>query len=332
MKIFCGTSNQSFSKKLSKYFNNSCFGKINISKFADGEININIGESVRKETCFVIQPTCKSEYGSVNDSIMELLIIIDALKRGSASSVTAVIPYFGYERQDRKDYSRAPISAAVIARCLESVNVDRVIVFDLHAGQIAGFFSNTCPIDNLFIEPYFIQYIKEKILNDVINISNIVIVSPDEGAVKQATRVASRLGCSAATICKNRKKANIVDSMQLMGDVSNKYAIILDDMIDTGGTACKACDVLIENGALKVYMMASHGLFSGNSYEKINKSNFEKIIVSNTVYIDKILKDCPKIEIINVAWLCSEAIKRQVKGESLNELYDSNDYTNYNFE
>ena len=159
MKIFSGSSHPEFTESLKKHFPDQIWGDINISNFADGEINITINESVRKETCFVIQPTGPSINKSPNDNLMELFIIIDALKRGSAKRVTAVIPYYGYERQDRKDYSRAPISAAVVARCLESVNVDRVIVYDLHAGQIAGFFSNKCPLDNLYVEPYFITCI-----------------------------------------------------------------------------------------------------------------------------------------------------------------------------
>lgn len=329
MKIFSGSSHPEFSEALKKYFPESSWGNINIGSFADGEINVTINESVRKETCFVIQPTGPSSGKSPNDNLMELFIIIDALKRGSAKRVTAVIPYYGYERQDRKDYSRAPISAAVVARCLEAVNVDRVIVYDLHAGQIAGFFSNKCPLDNLYVEPYFIKYIKNTILKDKFK-EDIIIVSPDEGAVKQTVRVASRIGCGAATIFKSRNKPNSIGTMMLMGDVKNKTAIIVDDLIDTAGTACKACEVLTENGATEVYMLACHGLFSDPAIDRIEKSSFKKILVSNTLPTNEKIRNCEKIEIIDVSWLCSEAIRRQVEGKSLNELYDSNEFSNYN--
>ena len=324
MKIFSGSGHLEFSKKICKHLNTN-LGKIKIERFADNEINIIIDESVRQEVCFVIQPTGNSNCYSPNDNLMELLIIIDALKRGSAKSVTAVIPYYGYSRQDRKDYSRAPISASVVAKCLESVNVDRVIVYDLHAGQIAGFFSNRCPLDNLYVEPYFIQYIKQKILNKY-NIDELVIVSPDEGAVKRTTRISARLNCSAATIFKSRSKPNEVDNMVLMGNVRNKISILVDDIIDTAGTACKACDTLIENGSKEVYMLICHGLFSGNALQKIKESKFTKIIIGNTLEQNNEILNNSKIEILDVSWICSEAIKRQVQGTSLNELYNSDNF------
>ena len=332
MKIFSGSCHPEFSNCLLKHFSKNEIGNISINRFADGEINIVVNESVRKETCFVVQPTGPSENYSPNDNLMELLITIDALKRGSAKRVIAVMPYYGYERQDRKDYSRAPISASVVARCLESVNVDRVIVYDLHAGQITGFFSNKCPVDNLYCEGYFTKYIEKNIIrNNNLNKNDIVIVAPDEGAVKQTIRISSRIETSAATIFKSRNKPNSIGKMVLMGDVKNKTAILVDDLIDTAGTACRACDLLIENGAKEVYMLACHGLFSGPALQRINASNFKKIIVSNTLPIKKnVLQNCNKIEIIDVSWLCSEAIKRQVKGQSLTELYDSNEFSKYN--
>ena len=330
MKIFSGSAHPQFAERLCEHLPEFKKGSINISRFADSEINICINESVRQETCFVIQPTGPSLDKSPNDNFMELLITIDALKRGSAKSVIAVMPYYGYERQDRKDYSRAPISASVIARCLEAVNVDRVITYDLHAGQIAGFFSNKCPVDNLYAEPYFIKYIKNNLLGKNVNLEQIVIVAPDEGAVKQSTRISSRLGCSAATIFKSRNKPNEIGMMKLMGEVEGKLAIIVDDLIDTGGTACKACQILLENGATDVYMLACHGLFSRDALQKIENSGFKKVIVSNTLpIINENIEKSEKIEYIDVSWLCSEAIKRQVEGRSLNELYDSNDFSKY---
>lgn len=330
MKIFGGSAHPEFTQAVKKYFPKDTWGDMVVDRFADGEINVVINESVRKETCFVIQPTGPSLNQSPNDNLMELFIIIDALKRGSAKRVTVVMPYFGYERQDRKDYSRAPISASVVARFLEAVNVDRVIVYDLHAGQIAGFFSNKCPLDNLYVEPYFIKYIENKILKDLTK-EDIVIVAPDEGAVKQTVRVSSRIGCSAATIFKSRNKANSIGTMMLMGDVKDKCAILVDDLIDTAGTACKACEVLKENGAKDVYMLACHGLFSEPAPQRLKESKFTKIIVSNTLPIkNDEIKNLDIIETIDVSWLCSEAIRRQVEGKSLNELYDSGEFNQYN--
>lgn len=321
MKIFSGSINNIFASKVCNHLGIS-LSKIKIEQFKDGESRIMIEESIRQEDCFIIQPTCRSETKNVNDAIIELLIIIDALKRGSAKTVNVVIPYFGYQRQDRKDYSRAPISAKVIASCLESQNINRIIVYDLHAGQIAGFFSNNCPLDNLYVEPYFINYIENVILK-TININELIIVSPDEGGVKTNTRVASKLGCNAATIFKNRNNESIIDTMKLMGDVNGKNVIMIDDILDTGGTACKACELLKQHGAKNIYFMASHGLLSGNALENINNSSFTKIILTNTVPHSLEVLNNDKISIIDVSWLCSEAIRRVQIGHSLKDLYEN---------
>ena len=249
MKIFSGSTNKEFALRICKHLNLE-LGKAEITNFLDGECRIVINENVRQENCFIVQSTVlNSELNmSVNDSIMELLIMIDALKRGSAQYVNVVIPYYGYARQDRKDYSRAPISAAVVANCLQSQNIDRVIVFDLHAGQIAGFFSNNCPLDNLYFEKYLISYIITNIMgnNSGHNITkdDIIIISPDEGAVKSAHRISKRLECGMATLFKSRSNPNEIETMKLMGDVKNKIAIMVDDIIDTGGTMCKAANIL----------------------------------------------------------------------------------------
>ena len=322
MKIFSGSINNDFAEKVCNRLGET-LAKIKIDNFKDGETKITVEESIRQEDCFVIQPTCRSETKNVNDAIIELLIIIDALKRGSARTVNVVIPYFGYQRQDRKDYSRAPISAKVIASCLESQNINRIIVYDLHAGQISGFFSNNCPLDNLYVEPYFIKYIENEILNDIC-IDNLMIVSPDEGGVKTNTRVASKLCCDAATIFKNRNKDCVIDTMRLMGDVSGKNVIMIDDILDTGGTACKACELLKEHGAKNVYFMASHGLLSGKALENISNSSFTKVILTNTVPHREEVLNHEKIHIIDVSWLCSEAIRRVQVGQSLKDLYESN--------
>ena len=326
MKVFSGTSNPKFSTLVAKYLDLN-LSEIKISRFADGEINVIINENVRKYDCFIIQPTGPSLNASPNDNFMELLIVIDALKRGSANSVNVVMPYYGYERQDRKDYSRAPISARIIASCLESLGVDRVITFDLHAGQIQGFFSCNTPFDNLYVESYFIKYIKNNIIPLTNDLSDITIVSPDEGGVKRAVRIANKLGVSTTIIYKERKKANEVNEMKVLGDVTGCICIVVDDIIDTGGTACKAAETLRNSGAFSVYMLACHGIFSNGGIKRINESLFDKVIVTNTLdqerHQEKINNlNSNKFDYIDVSWMCAEAIRRSFNGESLKELYD----------
>lgn len=320
MKIFSGTSNINLTQKVCEYLDKKV-SDANISKFSDGEIKIVINENVRKMDCFIIQSTGPSESGTPNDNYMELFILIDALKRGSANSVTLVMPYYGYERQDRKDYSRAPISARVIATFLESLGVDRVITFDLHAGQIQGFFSNNTPFDNLYLESYFLRYIRKKLFSNYEK-ESFMIVSPDEGGVKRAVRIANKLCITMATIYKERNCPNQISEMVLMGNVEGKNCIIVDDMIDTAGTACKAAEVLKEKGANDIYMMAAHGILSGPAIKRISTSCFTKVIVSNT--LDQSYKYLgEKIEVLDISWMCAEAMRRSLYGESLKELYDS---------
>jgi ribose-phosphate pyrophosphokinase len=325
MIIIGGNSNTDFAERICKHLGHKLCDAV-ISSFKDGESYINIKENVRHKNCFIIQPTCSNsdKNMSINDSIIELLIIIDALKRGSADQVNVVIPYYGYSRQDRKDYSRAPISAAVIAKCLESQNINRIIVFDLHAGQISGFFSNSCPLDNLYVEKYFLTYITNNLLKELnITRNDIIVVAPDEGSMKNIIRISQRINCGAATFYKSRNNPNEIDKMILMGDIKGKVAIIIDDIIDTAGTICKAANELCENGALYVYVLAAHGLFSGNAIEKINASCITNVIVSNTCYISEEVKTkCSKLKVLDVSWLCAEAIRRQNYGESLRELYN----------
>lgn len=333
MIVVSGNTNSDFTKRVCGHLNIKPCDSI-ISRFKDGESYINIKENVRHKNCFIIQSTCSNNDNnmSVNDSIMELLIIIDSLKRGSASQVTVVIPYYSYSRQDRKDYSRAPISAAVVAKCLESQNINRIIVIDLHAGQIAGFFSNSCPLDNLYVDKYFLTYITTNIYKEL-NVSekDIVVVAPDEGAMKNIIRISQRIGCSAATFYKSRINPNEIENMVLMGEVKDKVAIIIDDIIDTAGTICRASNELCKNGVKKVYVLASHGLFSGNAIHKINESCIDTVVVSNTCYISKsIISSCNKIKILDVSWLCAEAIRRQYFGESLSQLYNY-DKKEYNY-
>ena len=324
MKIFSGTANLDFSQKVANHLSIK-LSKVKIGRFADGEINIVIEENVRKQDCYIIQPTGPSLNQTPNDNFMELLILCDALKRGSANSVNVIMPYYGYQRQDRKDYSRAPISARVIANCLEAQNISRVIVFDLHAGQIQGFFSSSTPFDNLYVESNFIDYI----LNNNFDLEKLMIISPDEGGMKRAVRVSNKLGVGMGTIYKERSEVNVVNTMSLMGNVENKICIIVDDMIDTGGTACKASKLLKDKGAEKIYMFVCHGIFSGKALENIKNSEFDKVIVTNTLdqnrHIEKIkelgIED--RMDIIDVSWMCAEAIRGCNYGESLKELYDN---------
>lgn len=330
LKLFSGSSNLEFSEKVADHLGIE-LSEINLSKFPDGEIKLNVVNNVRQADCFIIQSTCRNNLfnTSVNDNIMELFIMIDALKRGSAKSVNVIMPYYGYQRQDRKDYSRAPISASVISRCLESLNVNRVIVYDLHANQISGFFSNLCPLDNLYAESYFINYIKKNIIknnifNNIFNITDTIIIAPDAGALKCNYRVSLKLKCASGSIFKNRNKDGIIDNMLLMGDVNNKNIIMIDDMIDTAGTICEASKLLKSKGAKCIYVFATHGLFSKNAIERINQSNIDKVIVTNTVE-NNLIKNEEKFDIIDVSWLCAESIKRLVDGNSISCLYDNLD-------
>lgn len=319
MKIFSGTSNLYFAKKVSEHINLP-LGIIDVGTYKDGECSVVIKENIRNQTCIIIQTTCSSDNKSVNDYIMELLIMIDALKRGSASKIVVVMPYYGYSRSDRKDYSRAPISANVVAKCLEAVNVNRIIVYELHASQIVGFFSNNCPIDNLYNDSYFVKYINEYIIKDK-NKDDIIIVSPDEGGVKKATVISNKINCEIATIYKQRNAPNEVKLMKLIGEVKGKIAILIDDMIDTGNTACKAAKLLKDYGAIEVHFIASHGIFSNNAVDLFEQSDFSSVIVTNTIYPKNIVKKSNKIKILDVSWLCAEAIIRQETGNSLSELY-----------
>lgn len=325
MKIISGTSNPEFSRKIATFLKvDLC--NVAINSFNDGEVKININENVRGEDCFIIQSTSRSVGKSVNDNLMELFILTDAVKRGSAKSVNLIIPYFGYQRQDRKDYSRAPISAAVIARFIETLNVNRVIIFDLHAAQISGFFSNNCPVDNLYAEPYFKRYIRQKIIGDVHRTSDIIFVAPDAGAVKTNYRLAQDFEVDTCSFFKNRKNG-VIDHMMLIGEVKDKIVVMVDDMIDTAGTICKASNMLKENGAKGIYVFATHGLFSKNALENIEKSSITKVVVSNTIQnLPSTFAPSTKIEQIDVSWMCAESISRLINGESISHLYQNYEY------
>lgn len=337
-----GNGNIQFGLRVAKIFQETYNCKVcndTPTYFASGEVKISpIKENIRQKDIIIIQSIVNTtdddqKYYSVNDLLMEVFVLIDTAKRGSARSVTVVLPIYPYQRQDRKDNSRTPISARVITTILESLGVSRVICFDLHADQIQGFFGFT-PLDNLFTEPYFIKYITTNFKD---NLENTVIVSPDEGGLKRAVRISKKIGLGTSFMYKERKVANQVDKMIIMGDVKNKICIIVDDMIDTAGTACKAADILYENGAKKVIMCACHGIFSKDALIKLYNSKFDKVCITNTVCSYEKLKDnmkinfknyneinlnhfMSKIDIIDVSVLASLAIERCLLGYSLSEL------------
>jgi len=296
-----------------------------IKRFNDGETAIQILESVRNTDVYILQPTCASPGATVNDNLMELLLLISAARRASASRVTAVVPYYGYARQDRKERSRVPISAADVARMIETMGADRVIAVDLHCAQIQGFFGPRTPVDNLFASPIAWSFFKTR------NLQNLVIVSPDAGGVTRAKRFRdgmSALGveCNFAVIIKQRALAGVIGSMDLVGNVKDCDCIIVDDMIDTAGTLCKAAGELRNFGAKRVFAFASHGLFNGPAASRIEASVLDEVIVSNTVPLrEGIGEITKKIRQISVGKLISTAISSIHDGWSLSALFDKDD-------
>jgi len=272
-----------------------------------------ISESIRDMDVFIIQPTCNP---NPNDNLMELLVMADAIKRASAKRITAVIPCFGYARQDKKDKSRAPITGKLVANLIEVSGIDRVITIDLHASQIQGFFN--IPVDNLYAEPLIVKYIRKNIPGDK------VIVSPDAGGVKRANLISDKLDAELAIIHKERKKANEVAGMILVGDVKDKVALIVDDMADTCGTLQTAASLLVSKGAKAVYALVTHGVLSGNAIERIENSEIKELVITNSIP-NKHNQVCEKLKIINVASMLGEAIRRTHHGESISSLF-ANDH------
>ncbi|XP_069131492.1 ribose-phosphate pyrophosphokinase 1 isoform X3 [Argopecten irradians] len=275
------------------------------------KLSVEIGESVRGEDVYIVQSGCDE----VNDMLMELLIMINACKIASACRVSAVIPCFPYARQDKKDKSRAPISAKLVANMLSTAGADHIITMDLHASQIQGFFD--IPVDNLYAEPAVLKWIKDNIQEW----RNSCIVSPDAGGAKRVTSIADRLNVDFALIHKERKKANEVASMVLVGDVKERIAILVDDMADTCGTVCHAAEKLLEAGATKVYAVCTHGIFSGPAISRINNSMFEAMVVTNTIPQEERMKNAPKIQCIDISIILAEAVRRTHNGESVSYLF-----------
>ena len=308
MKIISGNSNQELSAEITSYTKTQ-LSSATMTRFSDKEIFVEIGENVRGEDVFLIQSTSFP----ANDNLMELLVAIDALKRGSAARITAVIPYFGYARQDRKTGPRTPISAKLVANLITTAGANRVLTMDLHAGQIQGFFD--IPLDNLYAAPLFINDIKEKKRDE-----NLVLVSPDVGGVLRARAFAKKLNADLAIIDKRRDSPGVSNAMNVIGSVENKKCIIVDDLVDSGGTICNAAKALLDKGATSVFGYCSHGVYSGKALDIINDSVIEEMVCTNSI---KPSFDVPKsMRYISVAPLFGEAIMRINSESSISSLFD----------
>lgn len=309
IKLITGNSNPDLAKKVSEYLNIP-ITETTVTTFSDGEIMVQIKENVRGSDSFVIQSTCTP----VNQNLMELLLIIDALKRASARRITAVIPYYGYARQDRKVQPRVPISAKLVANLITVAGANRVLSIDLHAGQIQGFFD--IPVDHLLSIPVLLDYLKK---NDLIN--NIIVVSPDAGGTERARVFAKKINAPLAIVDKRRDAPNVSKVMHVIGDVKDKDALLIDDMIDTAGTITQAALALKEKGARRVFAAATHGVLSGPAVDRLNESVLEKVIITDTIPIGDKKERCPKIEVLTVAHLLGEAIKRINEETSISSLF-----------
>jgi ribose-phosphate pyrophosphokinase len=308
LKVFSGNSNTLLAQEISKELQIP-LGKANVKRFSDGEIQVEIEENVRGMDVFVVQSTCTP----VNVYLMELLIMMDAMKRASAERVTAVMPYYGYARQDRKVAPRAPITAKLIADLITTAGASRVLTIDLHAGQIQGFFN--IPVDHLYSAPVMIDFIKKKFAN------NLVIVSPDAGGVERARAFGKRLGASLAIIDKRRPEPNQSSVMNIIGEIQNKTALLLDDMVDTAGTLTQSADALLEAGAKRVAACCTHPVLSGAAIERINKSALQELVVTDTIPLREEAKSCKKIVALSVSKLLGEAIKRIHNNDSVSSLF-----------
>ncbi len=309
MKLISGNSNRPLSDAISQSLD--CpLTKASLKRFSDMEVFAEILENVRGEDVFVLQSTCYP----ANDNLMELLITIDALRRGSARRITAVIPYFGYARQDRKTGGRTPISAKLVANLITAAGVDRVLTMELHAGQIQGFFD--IPVDNLIVAPVFIPHIEQKFAKD-----ELCMVSPDVGGVVRARAFAKKLDCGLAIIDKRREQAGVSEVMHVIGDVQGKTCIMVDDIVDSGGTLCNAAAALMENGAKEVYSYVVHGVLSGGAVARIADSKISKLFITDSIPATEAVQNSPNIEQLSVASLMAEAIRRISGEQSISQLF-----------
>jgi len=310
IKIFSCTANVALSKAIADYLGIQ-LAQAEVRRFSDGEIFVEIQENVRGADVFIIQPTCYP----VNDSLMEMLIMTDALKRSSARSITAVLPYYGYGRQDRKVQSRVPITAKLVADLMTAAGVTRVISMDLHAGQIQGFFN--IPFDHLYAKPVILNYIRQNY-----SMKDVVIVSPDAGGVERARAFAKRLDVGLAIIDKRRPRPNEAQALNLIGEVEGKHAIIVDDMIDTAGTLVQAMQVLYERGAADVAAACTHGVFSGAASERIRSSRLKEVICTDTIPLSQAMAKLPNVKVLSVAPLLAETIRRIRTHQSVSSLFE----------
>lgn len=310
MKLMCGNANKPLAKTIADYLD-SPLSNVEIETFADGELFCRIDENMRGEDVFLIQPTSKP----ANTHLMELLICIDALSRASARRITAVIPYFGYARQDRKTGGRTPITAKLVANLIARAGADRVLTLDLHAGQIQGFFD--IPTDNLFTTPVFEQDIRKHYQTD-----NLLIVSPDVGGVVRARALAQRLGAEIAIVDKRRPRAGVSEVMNIIGEVEDRRCIIFDDIIDSGGTLCNAAAALKDQGAAEVSAYITHGVLSGKAVERIESSVLKELVVTDSIDLREHTAAAPNIRVLGVAPLLGEAIRRIANEESVSKLFD----------
>jgi ribose-phosphate pyrophosphokinase len=310
-RVFAGNSNRKLAEAISRELERP-LSSATVGRFSDGEIQVEIGENVRGLDTFVVQSTSPD----ANTNLMELLIMADALKRASAGSITAVIPYYGYARQDRKVSSRSPITAKLIADLIEASGVTRVVSMDMHAGQIQGFFN--IPFDHLYAAPVLLEHMRRRFDGDS---QNVVIVSPDAGGVERARAYSKRLGSTLGIVDKRRTKPNVAEIMNVIGEVHGKIAVLLDDMIDTAGTLTQAANALVDKGATRVFAYASHAVLSGPAVERITKSPIEEVVVTNTIQLPPPAQACPKIRVLSVAPLLAEAIRRIHSADSLSSLF-----------
>ena len=314
IKVFCGNSNPTFAQGVCDELGVN-LGRSEVKKFADGEVSVSVNETVRGCDVFVVQSTCSP----VNDNLMELLIMMDAFRRASAGRITAVIPYFGYARQDRKAKGRDPISAKLVANMITAAGADRVLTMDLHAAQIQGFFD--IPVDNMLGSPVFVKYYMNKFSEDRYDHNNFVVVSPDAGSVGRARNFAAKVHMDLAIVDKRRQKANFCEVMNVIGDVKGKTCILFDDLVDTAGSLCNAAAALVEvGGAEKVYACASHGVLSGPALERLENSYIEELMVLNTIPMPAGYTG-EKIRQLDVAPLFAKAINRVYTETSISSLF-----------
>lgn len=310
MKIFAGNSNLPLAQEICRYLEVP-LGKAVVETFSDGESRVEVKENVRGGDVFVIQSTCAPG----NDNLMQLLLLLDAFKRASAKRITAVMPYYGYARQDRKVIPRVPISAKLVADLITTSGASRILTLDLHSGQIQGFFN--IPVDNLYATPVLLEYLKQRLNRD-----EVTIVSPDAGGVERARDFATRLDASLAIIDKRRVGPNVVAEMNIIGEVKGQLAVLVDDMIDTAGTLTRAAEALEKEGARKIFGCCTHAVLSGPAIRKINDSPLEQLIVTDSIPLGPEAVSCKKIKVLSVAHLIGEAIKRTHEEMSISSLFD----------